>query len=121
MISAPERDLENLKYIREYCVNCAKFLDEIDNSRERFFEDICYRDAVSWTIFRASIISEHLSKEFKDAHPKTYWSQLDSLREIIGHNYHDIDWETIWQTAVIIIPEIREFCDQILKNKSKSE
>ncbi|MDQ1255860.1 MAG: hypothetical protein QG656_454, partial [Candidatus Hydrogenedentes bacterium] len=45
-----------------------------------------------------------LSKEIKDANPRVPWRQIVGMRHIIVHDYFEIDWTAVYDTAVQDVP-----------------
>lgn len=45
-----------------------------------------------------------LSKETRDAHPQISWSQIIGMRNILVHDYFDIDLDRLWKTIQESIP-----------------
>ena len=39
-----------------------------------------------------------LTKEFKENHPSTPWSQIEKLRHVLVHDYYQVDFNIIWDT-----------------------
>ncbi len=93
-----------------------KYLTDIKNSTEQiiiylknisldeFNKDEKTQDAV---IRRFEIIGEasnKLSDEFKKKYSNIPWKQMNGLRNILIHNYCEVDLELVYNTAVRDIP-----------------
>jgi uncharacterized protein with HEPN domain len=46
----------------------------------------------------------HISEKFHDEHPKIPWRQMVGQRNVLAHEYGDINVERIWSAATINIP-----------------
>ena len=55
-----------------------------------------------------------LSKAFKKAHPATPWKTVQGMRHVLVHDYAHIVSETLYDTAVNGIPELRKQVEQYL-------
>ena len=55
-----------------------------------------------------------LSKAFKKAHPATPWKTVQGMRHVLVHDYAHIVSETLFDTAVNGIPELRKQVEQYL-------
>ena len=53
-----------------------------------------------------------LTKEFKQKHPATPWSEIEKLRHVIVHDYYRVDFNIVWDT---IENDLSEFIIQIEK------
>ena len=55
-----------------------------------------------------------LTKAFKDSHPKTPWKIIQGMRHILVHDYANVVSETLYDTAVNSIPELRKQVEKYL-------
>jgi uncharacterized protein with HEPN domain len=56
-------------------------------------------------------IGESVSKlpsEFKGRYDQIPWSQIAGMRNIVIHNYTDVDLDEVWHVATKDIPELKE-------------
>ncbi len=103
-----------------------KYLVDIKNSTEQiiiylkeisldeFNQDEKTQDAV---IRRFEIIGEasnKLSEEFKKKYSNIPWKQMNGLRNILIHNYCDVDLELVYNTAIKDIPILLKNLKEII-------
>jgi uncharacterized protein with HEPN domain len=43
--------------------------------------------------------TKRLSPEFRKNHPEIPWRQMAGMRDILIHNYDDLDLDTVWNVA----------------------
>lgn len=43
------------------------------------------------------------------------WNQIKALRNMVAHNYGKIDIEILWETISNDIPQLQEYCEEIVK------
>jgi len=104
---------------REYLVDileAAKIsLDYVsDKSKAEFLNDLQCQDAV---IRRIEIIGEaarRISDETRAAHPDLPWSEMVSMRNIMIHEYDDIDLVIVWETVQNDLPSLVESLEMII-------
>lgn len=75
-------------------------------TKENFLKDIQCQDAV---IRRLEIIGEaarRVSNETRQAFPALPWNDMVSMRNILIHEYGDVDLTVIWDTVKIDLPPI---------------
>ena len=58
--------------------------------------------------------SNHLSEDFKSTHTDIPWTAIRGMRNIVAHEYGNIDFEIVWETASIEIKELYNFCLSII-------
>jgi Uncharacterized conserved protein len=92
-------------------------LKEIDNI-SKFTESINYENFVSdemryyATIRCLELIGEsvrQLSEQFKEANPEIEWRKIVDLRNILIHEYFEIEPEIIWDVIKNEIPNLKYF------------
>lgn len=58
---------------------------------------------------RIEIIGEaarHISPAFQDAHPEVPWRKIIAQRNVLVHEYGEIEDEIVWAVATASIPEL---------------
>jgi uncharacterized protein with HEPN domain len=58
---------------------------------------------------RIEIIGEaagHVSPAFREAHPQIPWSKIIAQRNILVHQYGEVDDEILWRVAAVSVPEL---------------
>jgi uncharacterized protein with HEPN domain len=105
------RDKQYLQDIIEAAKLAAGYVADV--TREDFYQDIEKQDAV---IRRLEIIGEasrRLSEEIKAAYPDVPWRKMIGMRNIIIHEYDDVDMNVVWETAKDWLPELIEALEKI--------
>ncbi|NER00243.1 MAG: DUF86 domain-containing protein [Cyanothece sp. SIO2G6] len=62
-------------------------------------------------VFQLLIIGEavkRLSQPIRDNHSTIPWALMAGMRDNLIHEYDDIDWSQVWQTATSDIPHLIE-------------
>ncbi|PNW39886.1 UNVERIFIED_CONTAM: hypothetical protein BEN50_01730 [Euhalothece sp. KZN 001] len=93
-------------------------LIDIQQAGERvlkFSKHITYRELeandekVSAILYQITIIGEatkRLSPEFCQQHPEIPWRNLAAMRNIIVHEYDQVDFEVVWDVIQDKIPKL---------------
>jgi uncharacterized protein with HEPN domain len=81
------------------------YTDQI--SIEIFEDSILYQDAISKRIENIGELANKISLEDRLKHPTLPWNQIRGLRNILVHNYNELDTLRLWQIATINLPELR--------------
>lgn len=58
---------------------------------------------------RLEIIGEatkNLSKKYRNEHPEIPWKKMAGLRDIIIHNYYELEEDVIWNVIQYKLPDI---------------
>lgn len=58
--------------------------------------------------------STRLSKEIKEKNPQVPWREITGMRHAIVHDYFEIDWNEVYNTAVGDVPVLKSLFEVIL-------
>ncbi len=89
-------------------VQIEKYLLEIKNDKQSFLEDIEKQDAV---IRRLEIIGEaskRLETDFKTQFPTIPWKQIAGMRDVLIHDYGEVDIDLVWDAVLQDIPILKD-------------
>lgn len=106
-----QRDREYMLDILEAAKLAIQYIDE--KTREEFFSHTQYQDAV---IRRIEIIGEaarRISEETQAAYPEVPWSDLISMRNVMIHEYDDVDIGIVWETVKNDLPLLVDSLENI--------
>ena len=107
-----QRDKAYLLDILEAGKLAISYVDKM--SMEEFLKDTQCQDAV---IRRFEIIGEaarRISDEIKADHPEIPWFEIVGMRNIMIHEYDDVDMVVVWNTVKKDIPSLIAAIDKIL-------
>src|SRR3989344_8245772 len=85
----------------------AQYIGNLD--AEKFF-NTDYLEKQDAVAKRLEIIGEavkNLSDDFKNIHPEIPWHKAAAMRNILIHEYFDIDHDLIWKTLTESLPEFK--------------
>lgn len=86
----------------------SEYLAEIDSSREAFDNNQKLQDAV---IRRLEIIGEatkRLESDFKKQYPDVPWRKMAGMRDVLIHDYDEVDLDQVWAVITKDIVELKE-------------
>jgi len=79
-----------------------------DFSLETFLEDRKTQDAVVRQFEIIGEATKRISQDFRDKNPDIPWSHMAGMRDVLIHDYIDINFEIVWKTASEDIPIVKE-------------
>jgi uncharacterized protein with HEPN domain len=100
--------LEAIERIEKYAVQ----------GREAFEENELIQ---TWFVQHLQIIGEAsrvLSADIRDENPEVSWSQMIGMRNILTHNYFEIDLEGVWLVVERELPKLKPQIEAILQSLS---
>jgi len=99
--------LESIEWVEDYIYELPE---------EEFMESVQTQDAV---LRRLEIIGEavrNLSEDFKKLHAAVPWQKIAGMRNILIHEYFDVDLNLVWNTVKKDLPELKKHIEGFLKN-----
>lgn len=113
-------DLQRIARIREYCIEIERTISRYGASFEVFDKDADYQRSVSFSILQIGELSGGLSEEYRrSTSNRIQWGPMKGMRNMVAHNYGSMDRKIIWETAVVDIPSLKQFCDEQLEGASQ--
>lgn len=106
------RDHEYLTDIFESCRLVKSYTSDI--TKDEFLDDVKCQDAV---IRRFEIIGEaarRISDEMKTEYPEIPWFEMTGMRNIMIHEYDDVDMSIVWETVKKDIPELLTAIEKLI-------
>ena len=108
----PLRDSERLRQILEAIDN---FENASQNfSRESLSANIILRHALTWNIMVIGEAANRLTREFCDAHPDTPWKKIAGMRNVLVHDYYQIDIDELFLVVTDDIPALKPQIERYL-------
>lgn len=105
---------------REKLQDILEAIDRIERysirGRQVFEEDELIQ---SWFVQNLQIIGEAartLSVSTKSLNPEIPWSKIIGMRNVLAHNYFEIDLELVWVAIERDIPDLKHNVEIILQN-----
>jgi len=97
---------ESIKYIKAY----VKKLDE-----KYFYKSVPIQDAIIRRIEIIGEASKNVSEKFQKNHPEIDWAKIIGMRNMLIHEYFNIDLKLTWKTTQKDIPELEKKIKKLLK------
>lgn len=107
-----DRDYSILKHIIEYCNKLEEYAKGM--SYEEFSNSELHKDACALCILQIGELVYNLTDDFKNAHSNIPWKQIRAMRNIVAHHYGSVDTEIVWEVMETDIPNLKEFCEQMI-------
>ncbi|MBD1806192.1 DUF86 domain-containing protein [Microcoleus sp. FACHB-SPT15] len=108
-------DREKLRDILEAIERIERYAIQ---GRQSFEEDELIQ---TWFIRHLEIIGEAsraLSSATREQHPDIPWTQMIGMRNILTHNYFELDLDVVWSVVEHNLPELKPKIEAILQSLS---
>ena len=109
-------DLQRIQHILDYCNAIEKTVQRYGNSFEIFDQDEDFQRSISFSILQIGELSGGLSEEYrKKTSNRVQWGPIKGMRNMVAHSYGSMDRQIIWETAIVDIPTLKQFCEEQLE------
>ena len=99
--------LESIEFIQE---------DAHHISKETFLKSHTLQDAAIRRIIIIGEAAKKLDQEFKNDHPEIPWRKITGTRDILTHEYFDVDLEKTWDIIQNDLPALELNIKKILSS-----
>ena len=113
-IQTTSKDRGRLEDILEHSLNVEKLIEGY--SYDEFKGDIRTYYAVMKNVEIVGEAVYMLTKDFKEAHTEVPWTVIQGMRLVLVHGYASVDPRTLYDTALVGIPEVRKQIETFLSS-----
>jgi len=111
-----KKDLSIIEHILAYCVEIEQTIARFGGTFEIFETDKIYRNAATMCILQIGELTGRLSPEFTAVHISIPWRSIKSMRNIAAHAYGSISIHDTWETIMVDIPILKDYCRKVLNS-----
>ena len=95
-------------YIDHILNSINRILDYISGKDQEAFEaDLVTQDAVVRQLEVIGEATKRVSKGLRSKNPDIPWSDMAGMRDVLIHDYIDVDLGVVWKTASEDIPDLK--------------
>jgi uncharacterized protein with HEPN domain len=112
----PERVEDYLGHIAEAIERAASYVQPLPDI-DAFRQNQLVQDGVVRNIEIIGEAANHINRvapEFIAQHPELPWRNMRNMRNIVIHDYFNVDLITIWRTVQEDLPKLKQQIDQLL-------
>lgn len=109
------RDLESLIDIQKAAQRIVRFSQGI--KQESLLNDEKELSAILYQITIIGEATKRLSKDFRQQHPEIPWRNLAGMRDVLVHEYDQIDLDIVWNVTHHEIPTLLEQLQSLVPKK----
>lgn len=106
---------------RLYLVHIAESITRINNyvgsGKEALSGDVMRQDAVVRNLQVLAESTKRLSVEAKSIRPDIDWDAIAAFRNVLVHEYLEVDIDEIWRVVANDLPQLGEAVGEILREK----
>jgi uncharacterized protein with HEPN domain len=84
--------------------------------REEFEQSLLIQDAVIRSFEVIGEAVKHLSVAVKEQYPQIPWRQIAGFRDVLIHDYGDVDTDDVWQVIEEHLPALKQAVVSLLES-----
>lgn len=77
----------------------------VREGRDAFFRSRALQLAAEALLQKLGEAVNRLPSEFRDDHPEVSWRPIRGMRNIVTHEYDQIDYELVWTALTVSLPK----------------
>ncbi|RLC25113.1 MAG: hypothetical protein DRH21_04485 [Deltaproteobacteria bacterium] len=81
------------------------YIHQLDH--DAFIADLIIQDAVVRQLEIIGEATKRVSDDFRSKYPDIPWSDMAGMRDVLIHDYIDVDLDIVWKTASESIPKLK--------------
>jgi uncharacterized protein with HEPN domain len=89
-------------------------------SYEQFERSRLVQDAVMREITIIGEAARHISSSLREANPEIPWSSIIGMRNILIHEYFEIDVPEVWKTVQVDLPVLKMQLSQVVRSMKET-
>lgn len=78
------------------------------DGKQAFEKDRSAQQAVAYNLAVLGEAARALSSELRERHPEVPWRDVIAQRNVVVHEYHRLDLDSLWVTSTQDIPQLDE-------------
>lgn len=78
----------------------------------------------TWFTQNLQVIGEAaraLSSEIRNQHPEIPWAKIIGMRNILAHNYFEIDFDIVWAVVEQELPSLKQSIENVVRSLEHHE
>jgi uncharacterized protein with HEPN domain len=106
---------DDLVYIENILQSIGRIQSYISGKdKETFINDFITQDAVVRQLEIIGEATKRVSRDFRNNNPDIPWADMAGMRDILIHDYIDVDLEIVWKTASESVPILKALLVKLL-------
>lgn len=111
-----DRDIVQIERIYDHGSTILERVERHHVTEERFFADSEIQDMLLMPLSQIGERAKRLSPEFKERHLEIPWREITGMRDIIDHDYDNINLAVAWTTILKDIKPLMDRCESMLRD-----
>ena len=120
MVKSSKDDLDFLEDMLVYARQALETAQAIELSWDKFEASHIYQNAIIRCIEVIGEASNKIGADIKKALSQVAWDEMYGMRNILIHDYDEVNLQKVWQTVTVDIPALIGILETFLQTKNPS-
>ena len=107
-----------MKDIRVYLLHIRDAIVQIqtytEGGQEEFLNNKMIQDAVLRNLEIIGEATKNLTPDLKDLRPQVPWGRIAGMRDVLIHDYFEVDLQIVWDVVKNRLPELKEHIESLI-------
>ncbi len=108
--------MKNARLPLEHIRQAMRFLLEHVHAKKDLEQDVVLRFAVERNFTVIGEAAKRVPESVRKENPQIPWKEMAGMRDMIIHEYDEIDLDEVWGTIEKNIPDVLESIDRLLED-----
>jgi uncharacterized protein with HEPN domain len=109
------KNLHIIARIHAYCLEIEVLIERFGQTKEAFEADFAYRNACAMSVLQIGELATRLTDDFREQYNGVPWKLIRAMRNVFAHDYDNMNVAQTWKTITIDIPQLKEYCGEIMR------
>ena len=114
MADTVRSESEYLSDILLYARTARMFGQELGFAKERFDASLLYQCAIIRCIEVIGEAAKKISTDTENKLPQVSWREIAGIRDVLIHNYYNVNLDIVWYSLIDDIPELIEALEPVV-------
>lgn len=109
-----------MKDPRIYIIHIRECINRIESytaeGMDSFYSDLKTQDAVIRNLETLGDATQQLPEAWKDDHPEIDWRRVTEFRNVLAHQYLEINLDIVWNVIEYGLPELKQAIEKIAED-----
>jgi uncharacterized protein with HEPN domain len=99
----------------EHVIECIRrIVEDCAGGREAVFVSRTLQDAIVRNVQVLCESTQRIEARHKERHPEINWTSIAGMRNVLVHDYFEVDFETVWDVVIRDLPQLEKAMRRIL-------
>jgi uncharacterized protein with HEPN domain len=99
----------------EHVIACIRrIFEDAAPGREAVFSSRTLQDAIIRNLQVLCESTQRVDSRHRDRHPEIHWASIAGMRNVLVHDYFDVDFQTVWDVVTRDLPGLHKAMRAIL-------